>query len=32
MNDQDSGSTLLPMLVAGLVLVTLGYAVIMMFV
>ncbi|MBA8909864.1 hypothetical protein HNQ95_005670 [Aminobacter ciceronei] len=32
MNDQDSGSTLLPMLVAGLVLVTVGYAVIMMFV
>lgn len=32
MDDQDSGSTLLPMLVAGLVLVTVGYAVIMMFV
>ncbi len=32
MNDHHSGSTLVPMLVAGLVLVTVGYVVVMMFV
>ncbi|AMS43893.1 hypothetical protein HNQ95_006665 [Aminobacter ciceronei] len=32
MNDNHSGSTLVPMLVGGLVLVTVGYMVIMMFV
>lgn len=29
---QDEGSTLLPMLIAGLVLITIGYTVIMLFV
>lgn len=32
MNDRQSGSTLVPMLVGGLLLVILGYMVVMMFV